>query len=134
MHRVKHRTRVGAGVASCFAVGLTLANKVIEGEKTDWVETGALGWGLLAGTAIGFPLGLLVQGWLKARLTTQTTPWVLLGLALGSLCGLVILAVSGGLGSSLLDVDLGVATIGLWAGFLLGIAFGHLSSAAEPQG
>ena len=74
-----------------------------------------------------------MQRWLERRPTTQTMPWVLLGLALGSLCVLVIHTVLWDMGSSFLGVSRGIAAIGLWNGVLLGIAFGNRSSAANAR-
>ena len=126
--------RTTVGVAFGFAAGLALANKVIEGDRMDWTETGLLGWGILAGTAIGFLVGSVMQSWLKRWLTLRTTPWLVLGLVLGPLCALVVHTAFWDMGSTFLGASLGVATIGLWNGFLLGIAFGNLSSATETHG
>ncbi len=125
--------RIALGVAFGFAAGLALTTKVIEGGETDWTETGLLGWGIMVGTAIGVLIGGGVQRWLERRLTTQTMPWVLLGLALGSLCVLVTHTVLWDMGSSFLGVSRGIAAIGLWNGVLLGIAFGNRSSTANAH-
>ena len=117
--------RIGGGVALGFAVGLALTNKVIEGGKTDWPATGLLGWGIMVGTAAGFLAGWAVRHWLGDRLKPQTTHWILLGLALGPLCAVVVHAVFWDMGPSFLGVSRGVAAIGLWNGMLLGFVFGN---------
>ena len=117
--------RVGVGVAFGFGAGLALANKVIEGGKTDWPATGLLGWGIMVGTATGFLVGCLMMRWLKHSLTTRTTPWILLGLGLGPLCALVIHAAFWDMGSSVAGISAGIGGIGLWNGMLLGCAFGN---------
>lgn len=90
----------------------------------DWAATGLLGWGILAGTTIGFLVGRVMQDWLQRWLTPRTTPWLVLGFVLGPLCALVVHTVFWDMGSTFLGVSRGIAAIGLWNGFLLGIAFG----------
>ena len=125
MNRRMLPLRVGGGAALGFAVGLALTNKVIDGGKTDWPATGLLGWGIMVGTAAGFLAGWAVRRWLGDRLKAQPTHWILLGLALGPLCAVVIHAAFWDLGSSFLGVSRGVAAIGLWNGMLLGFVFGN---------
>ena len=115
--------RVAVGAAVGFATGLALTNKLIEGERTDWAATVLLGWNILASAAVGFLLGSLLRGWLDPYLTRQTTRWALLGLALGPLCAVVVQLVYWDMGQSFLGITRGVAAIGAWNGFLLGIAF-----------
>ena len=129
-----HRLQIGVGTTFAFAAGLALGNRTIEGHRSDWTETALLGWDVVVGTAVGFLLGSVVQRWLRTRLTRQTTRWVLLGLALGPLCALMVHTASWATGSGFLGVGLGVAAIGVWSGFLLGLAFGKLSSATDTQG
>ena len=109
------------------------ASKVIEGGKTDWPATGLLGWGIMVGTAIGFLVGCVIQRWLERRLTMQTTPWILLGCALGPVCALVIHTAFWDMGSSFLGVSRGIATIGLWNGLLFGMGFGHRRLSGESS-
>lgn len=125
MNRTMLPIRLGVGVAFGFAAGLALADKMITGDTTDWAETGLLGWGILAGTAIGLLVGYLMMRWLRHRLATRTTPWILFGLALGPLCALVIHAAFWDMGASVAGISAGVGAIGLWNGLLLGLALGN---------
>ena len=134
MNRTMLRIQVGVGVAFGFGAGLALMNKVIEGGKTDWLATGLLGWGILAGTAVGFLAGCLMMHRLKHWLTTRTTPWILLGCALGPLCAVVIQVAFWDVGSPFLGITSGIGSIGLWNGMLLGFAFENVSPTTEPSG
>ncbi|MDE0082269.1 MAG: hypothetical protein OXT72_06445 [Gammaproteobacteria bacterium] len=116
--------RVGVGVALGFAVGLALTNKVIEGGRTDWPATGLLGWGIMVGTVAGFLAGWGMRRWIGDRLKAHAAHWILLGLALGPPCAVVVHAVFWDMGPPFLGVSGGVAAIGLWNGVLLGVAFG----------
>lgn len=125
MNRMALEFRVAVGAAFGFGAGLALVNKLIEGDRMDWTETGLLGWGILAGVAVGFLAGSFVRGWLKHWLATRTTPWLLLSLVLGTLCALVMHTVFWDMGGSFVGISRGIAAIGLWNGLLLGLAFGN---------